>query len=293
MEAFSELRMRPGDSLRQKVYQPSTRVQPSVPIDSYIDYFGNYVETISIPFRHTRLVLTSICDVVTQSFGDALSGLDLTLEESIQLFKSNARELHDFLKPSPLIPFTRPLRELARKLLPKNDCFATAVKRLNHYIFSNFKYTPGATDVGTTVNEFLETKKGVCQDFAHLMICLFRAARIPARYVSGYIETEPPPEPTAAPRQSSRSRLIGATASHAWVQIYTPNQFWIGLDPTNNILEGDHHVQIALGRDYSDVPPLKGVFKGAQRQKLAVKVNVTRHDLAPSDQSQSNPTDSP
>ena len=170
MEAFSEVRMRPGDSYRQKVCRPATRIEPSVPIDSYTDYFGNYVETFSIPFRHTHLVLTSLCDVVTQAFADPLRGLDITLLEARQLYQSNMRELHDFLKPSPLIPFTRQLRDMARKLLPAKECFATNMTRLSEYIFTEFKYTPGATDVGTTVREFLDQKKGVCQDFAHLMI---------------------------------------------------------------------------------------------------------------------------
>ena len=143
-------------------------------------------------------------------------------------------------------------------------------------------------------------RKGVCQDFAHLFIAILRAAGIPARYVSGYIETEAqanvalsgrdplelhdlqgviPPPPTgkrgSGPHDHDQP-LIGATASHAWVEFCAPNGLWIGIDPTNNMLESERHVQIGIGRDYSDVPPLRGVFKGARKQVLSVKVTVAR-----------------
>ena len=269
VEAFSELRMRPRESMRQRVLQPSTRLDPAVPIDGYTDFFGNFVEAISIPFRHTYLTVTSTCNVVTNPFADALSGLDLTLEEARHLYRPRARELYDYLRPSPLVPFTRSLRDLAAKLLPSTANFATALKHLNSFIFTEFKYVPGATHVSTNVAEFIEKKEGVCQDFAHLLICLCRNAGIPARYVSGYIESS---HDTSA----DKTTLIGAAASHAWVEVFTPNYFWVGLDPTNNMLEGERHIQIGIGRDYRDVPPLRGVFKGPQRQTLSVAVSVTR-----------------
>jgi transglutaminase-like putative cysteine protease len=288
-EAFSELRLRPRDSLRQKVFRHHAQIQPSVPIDSYTDYFGNFVETISIPFRHKSLSVTSHCDVVTSSFADALSALDLTLSEARQIYGARARDLHDFLQPSPLAPFNRPLREMADRLLAPSDGFTAAIKRLNEYIFTRFKYTPGATHVATPVEEFLERKKGVCQDFAHLMISLCRNAGVPARYVSGYIETEPQtPSETETKERRRVRRLIGATASHAWVEIYAPNHFWVGFDPTNNLMEGEQHVQIGIGRDYRDVPPLKGIVKGATKQRLSVKVEVTRDEITPLEESETS-----
>lgn len=278
-EAFSELRMRPRDSLRQKIFRHHSHVQPSVMIDDHIDYFGNYVETISIPFRHTSLRVTSTCDVLTSTLTDPLSGLNLSISEARQLCGGRMRELHDYLQPSPLVPFNESLRKLARHHLKPSDPFSSSIKRLNEYIFKHFKYRPGATHVSTTVEEFIKNKEGVCQDFAHLMICLCRQAGIPARYVSGYIESDPP-----APTESGvtpKVRLIGAAASHAWVEVYSPNGFWVGFDPTNNIMEGEQHVQIGLGRDYTDVPPLKGIFKGARKQRLSVKVQVTRNEISP------------
>jgi len=274
-ESFSELRLRPRDSLRQKISRHQTQVQPAVPVESYLDYFGNYVETVSVPFRHHKLIVTSACNVTTHPFVNALTGLDLTISEARLLYKPRQRELHDFLRPSPYITFSRATQKLTDELLPVRASFSAAVLRLNHHIFTHFKYRPGATNVATTVPEFLRLREGVCQDFAHLTICLLRHAGIPARYVSGYIETDPLPGANAG------SQLIGATASHAWVEVFTPNGFWVGLDPTNDMLEGERHVQIGIGRDYADVPPLQGIFKGADRQSLSVQVRVRRAETMP------------
>lgn len=279
-EAFSELRLRPRDSLRQKVSRHVTEVKPAVMVEHYVDYFGNYVETVSIPFRHNKLVVTSRCEVETEPFSDALSGLDLTLSEARLLYQDRCRELHDFVRPSHHIPLSPELRKMAAQHLKPAANFANAVKDLNTWIFQTFRYMPGVTDISTPVMDVLEKRRGVCQDFAHLMIAFCRNAGIPARYVSGYIETDPIP----GPGETEDTRLVGATASHAWVEIFAPNFFWVGLDPTNNIMEGERHVQIGIGRDFNDVTPLKGVFKGANTQTLSVDVRMRRADaVAPAE----------
>jgi transglutaminase-like putative cysteine protease len=139
------------------------------------------------------------------------------------------------------------------------------------WVHQSIRYTPGATDVHSDVGQVLKKGDGVCQDLAHVMIGVCRMAGIPARYVSGYIETDSAPE----------EALVGATASHAWLEVLSPNGFWVGIDPTNNQFEGVRHVQIGVGRDYADVPPLKGVFKGPDRQALTVAVRMTRNELTP------------
>ncbi|HEY8965845.1 MAG TPA: transglutaminase family protein, partial [Candidatus Methylacidiphilales bacterium] len=160
------------------------------------------------------------------------------------------------------------------------------------------------------LDEVIASRQGVCQDFAHLFIGALRASGIPARYVSGYIETDSQAAaalradanghghgnghgramgsdllasasriPSLSPAKDAPGEndpLIGATASHAWIEVFAPNGVWVGLDPTNNQIEGERHVQIGIGRDYADVPPLRGVFKGAQKQVLSVKVTVDR-----------------
>lgn len=277
-ESFSELRLRPRDSLRQKVSRHYTRVQPAVLVESHTDYFGNFVETVSIPFRHPSLVVTSVCDVETKPLADVIEAVDLSVAEARQLYTPNRRVLHDFLRPSAFIRFPPAVTELAADFLPPSAPFVPAIRALNEYLFRSLKYRPGVTDTRTTVEEFLIAREGVCQDFAHLMISVCRAGGIPARYISGYIETDPIPD---ADGSTEGTALIGATASHAWLEIFSPNGFWVGFDPTNNCLEGGRHVQIGVGRDYSDVPPLKGVFQGSNSQTLSVQVRVTRNE--PSD----------
>ncbi len=287
-ESFSELRVRPRNTLRQVVLHHMTEVQPRVTLEAFQDYYGNWVETLSIPFRHKKLVVTSNSRVQTRSLTDALSGLDLSISETVHLLFGQRRELFDFLMPSTYSPIIPEVEELTLKLLPKRRPFGEAMLALNDYVYKNYKYEPGSTTVGTPVIEVINKKCGVCQDFAHLMISIIRAAGLPARYVSGYVETDEQAVASeaaleAARRQSGnggmndRSRqLRGGAASHAWVEVFSPSGHWVGLDPTNNILEGERHVQIGVGRDYSDVPPMRGVFKGARQQFLSVRVAVSR-----------------
>jgi transglutaminase-like putative cysteine protease len=273
-EAFSELRLRPRDNLKQRVTRHATSVQPAVVVDSYTDYFGNIVEAIAVPFRHSALTVTSLCQVQTFELNDALSGLDLSISEAQAVNHEKRRELHDFLRPSSFIHFDGEVRAMSRDLLPPSANFSEALNQLNRHIFSKYRYRPGSTDVNTTVSQFLATGEGVCQDFTHLMIALCRCAGIPARYVSGYIESDPP----TGDKQRNDPAMIGSAASHAWLEVHAPNGMWIGFDPTNNMRETERHVQIGIGRDYADVPPLKGIFKGSQKQKLSVQVRVVRSD---------------
>jgi transglutaminase-like putative cysteine protease len=267
IESFTELRVRPRRSNLQHVLHHITEVNPRVPLEEFVDYYGNTVECLSVPFRHKCLSVTSRSTVETMPRGDALSGLDLTVSEAVRLNWPERRMLFDYLMPSMHAPFTPELELLSKQQLPSSASFAEAIQALNNYIYREFTYMPGVTDVRTPLAEVLRTRQGVCQDFAHLMIALVRCAGLPARYVSGYIETEP---------VSGDSSLTGATASHAWVEVYLPNGLWLGIDPTNDMFEGERHVQIGVGRDYHDVSPLRGVFKGAERQELSVEVTVSR-----------------
>ena len=309
IECYSELRVRPRTTLRQTITDHVTEVVPRVPLEVFSDYWGNWVESLSVPFRHQRLIVTSRCTVHTRPYLDAISGLDLSISEAVHLSLPRRRELYDFLMPSPQIEISPEVREMAKKHLPPHAPFTPSILALNEYIYKNFKYQPGATTISTPVREVIAKRQGVCQDFAHLLIAIFRAAGIPARYVSGYIETDSQAAASlkgseigsngsdnghghggnnghnllngngthlADPKAPGDNPLIGATASHAWVEFCAPNGMWVGIDPTNHMLESERHVQIGIGRDYSDVPPLRGVFKGAKKQVLSVKVNVSR-----------------
>jgi transglutaminase-like putative cysteine protease len=267
IESFTELRVRPRQSNRQTVHHHVTEVTPRAALEEFTDYYENTVECLSVPYRHKCLTVTSRSTVETLPHKDALSGLDLSVSEAVRLNWLQRRELFDFLMPSIHVPFTPELEKLSKEHLRSSGSFSESIMGLCTYIFKNFSYMPGVTEVRTPLSEVLQKRQGVCQDFAHLMIAVIRCAGLPARYVSGYIETEPAPGMKA---------LEGATASHAWVEVYLPSGLWVGIDPTNNILEGERHVQIGIGRDYHDVPPLRGVFKGAERQALSVMVTVSR-----------------
>lgn len=151
------------------------------------------------------------------------------------------------------------------------DCFSPerplllAVKALMSKIFTEFKFAPEATHIGTPLIEVLEKKRGVCQDFAHVMLACLRSLGIPARYVSGYLLTNPP---------EGQARLIGADASHAWIAVYCPVLGWVDFDPTNNVIPNTEHITVAWGRDFSDVSPLRGVILGGGQHDLTVRVTV-------------------
>ncbi|HOX83777.1 MAG TPA: transglutaminase family protein, partial [Chryseolinea sp.] len=134
-------------------------------------------------------------------------------------------------------------------------------------IFTLIKFTPGFTTVNTPVESVLKSRKGVCQDFAHLMIACLRNMGLPAQYVSGYIETIPPP---------GKVKLVGSDASHAWVAVYFPEIGWVEFDPTNNLLPSYKHITVAFGRDYFDVAPIKGIIFSSGKQNIVVKVDVNR-----------------
>jgi transglutaminase-like putative cysteine protease len=171
--------------------------------------------------------------------------------------------LADFLDPSPLVPLVPELEVLAGPHRPTSadDTFA-AVQRLMHLVNERLEYVPGVTTVETTVVEVLGEPRGVCQDFAHLLLGLCRSVGIPARYVSGYT--------VAAASGPAR----GAGASHAWVEAFTPTHGWRGFDPTNDLVASAYHVKVATGRDYGDVPPHQGTFRGQAEEILSVEVTT-------------------
>ena len=267
IESFTELRVRPRQSNRQIVHRHVTEVTPRAALEEFNDYYDNAVECLSVPYRHKTLSVTSRSTVETLPHKHVLEALDLSVSEAVRLYWPQRRELFDFLMPSQHAPITPELEQMSKELLPSSAPYAESMLGLCKYIFEKFTYMPGVTDVRTPLSDVLRKRQGVCQDFAHLMIALVRCAGLPARYVSGYLETE---------SVRGETGLVGATASHAWVEVYLPNGMWVGLDPTNDMLEGERHVQIGIGRDYGDVPPLRGVFKGAKRQQLSVAVSVSR-----------------
>ncbi|HRQ90127.1 MAG TPA: transglutaminase family protein, partial [Bacteroidia bacterium] len=175
--------------------------------------------------------------------------------------------LANYLLPTSAFPGFSEVGDFLAPSLESGRETMALVNEVMGRIHSEFKYVPGATDTGTPLAQVMDQRKGVCQDFAHVMIAALRSVGIPVRYVSGYLETLPAP---------GQKKLQGADASHAWIEAWTPATGWVGFDPTNNLLPGGRHLKIAHGRDYFDVQPLKGIFLGTGTQNLVVQVDVER-----------------
>ncbi|MBV9170688.1 MAG: transglutaminase family protein [Chloroflexi bacterium] len=252
VESVMDLRLGPLDDADQDVPEFNLRVQPDGHIRRYSDGLGNVAHLLTSTQPHRYLELTMRCCVET------------LLEDP---FAAPTRapapltpiELVDALDPSPLVPDCPALSTLAEPFRGL-DPFEAA-RKMSSMIYDQFAYRQGVTDVTTTVEQILEHRAGVCQDFAHLLIGLCRVLRIPARYVSGYVA-------------STGDRHRGAGASHAWVEAYTPTHGWRGFDPTNNLVANTRYVKIARGRDYADVPPTRGTFRGAANESLQVSVTA-------------------
>jgi len=241
------------------------------------DYFGNPVASFVIASPHAQLSVRSESLVRVTARTDVLAGRATaaweTLRDRLHSFgEQPLLEAAQFLYESPQVELLRELASYAAPSFAPDRGMLECVRELARRIHADFKFDPSATSVSTPLREVLANRRGVCQDFAHLMIGCLRTFGLPARYVSGYILTAPPP---------GRPRLIGADASHAWVSAYCPPLGWVDVDPTNDCLVDDEHVTLAWGRDFSDVPPLRGVILGGDEQELKVAVTVLPIDDAP------------
>ncbi len=272
-ESFMEARLTPANDASQRLNFRSLVTQPACNIHSYADYFGNRVETFSIIQRHEELILESSSDVDTNLLEPAKHALGISISEAVQIYRSEKLRLFEYLMPSPAIALSSEINVLANRLFKAKEPLGPALLGLNAWIKETFRYQSGVTRVDSTPLEFLKLGAGVCQDFAQLMIAILRSAEIPARYVTGYIETE---SDRKAVETDRLPRLIGASESHAWVEVYLPGGCWWPLDPTNNCVVEDRHVKVAVGRDYLDCSPTRGVFKGTYTEDLRVAVVMRR-----------------
>jgi transglutaminase-like putative cysteine protease len=231
------------------------------------DYFGNRVTQIMLAAPHATLTVRALSSIEVQA--RAAPGAAGPWEARRDRLRQGGGEAllepMQFLYESPHVEFFRDLAAYAEPSFGKGRDLLDAALDLTRRIHADFKFDSKATSVSTPLREVLAKRRGVCQDFAHLMIGCLRSLGLPARYVSGYILTAPPP---------GKPRLIGADASHAWVSVWTGAE-WVDLDPTNNMLVSDQHITLAWGRDFSDVTPMRGVILGGGEQELAVRVTVT------------------
>jgi transglutaminase-like putative cysteine protease len=247
-------------------------VEP-VPAESHTrdDYFGNPVTQILLAAPHGRLSVSaeSQVEVTPRALPEGGTAWEV-VRDGLRRGGATLLEPIQFMFESPHVELLRDLAAYAEPCFPRGSSVLAAALDLTRRIHADFTFDPKATSVSTPLREVLAKRRGVCQDFAHFMIGCLRMFGIPARYMSGYIRTTPPP---------GQPPLVGADASHAWVSVYCGtgggNSGWVDLDPTNNVVVGDGHVTLAWGRDFSDVTPMRGVILGGGEQDLEVRVTVT------------------
>jgi len=283
-ESVMQARLHPRTDALQRCLSFELTIEPATASDAYEDYLGNTIHTFDIPGRHSELIVTSYAAVETaqpptppQALGpDAWQALDAEVVEG---------DFWEALAPSTFARPTRLLDGLAREWdlrpsdvgrrspggeLRRRDDPLQLVREINDRIYAAFDYVPESTRVDSPIDQALELRQGVCQDFTHVMITLVRSLGIPCRYVSGYLYH----------RGDDHDRAAEG-AMHAWCEAYLPGLGWVGFDPTNNTVAGERHVRVAIGRDYTDVPPTRGVFKGPGDHELCVAVQVYHASVAP------------
>lgn len=235
-----------------------------------IDYFGNIQHFFSIHSPHKSLKVVTSSNVLinpithqhsTITCKEALGFIEYELELKIDLYQ--------YRLPSYFISWDEDIISFSKSCFEPTNSLYDSVLKLTHKIFSEFEFKSGFSNVNTPLKTILKERKGVCQDFSHLAIACIRSMGFAARYVSGYIETEPP---------KGKPKLQGTDASHAWISVYIPYMGWCEFDPTNNLVPSDKHIVVAYGRDYNDVAPMKGIIFSTGNHKVKVEVDVIREE---------------
>ncbi|WP_100611419.1 transglutaminase family protein [Confluentibacter lentus] len=267
--------LKPKDMLGQTVLDYQIVISPTPSdISEKLDFFGNTITRFSIQKYHSELKVTThskiLRDYSLQPNIDASEeGKSITLQQALIELKSYEEPILDvrqFVLESILIagitPDIKAYAEISFK--PDRPVFEAAYELMQR-IYTDFEFNSEFTNVATPIHDVMKEKKGVCQDFAQIAIACVRSVGLPARYISGYIETVPPP---------GKIKLVGADASHAWFSVYIPKFGWVDFDPTNNQIPKNQHIVVSWGRDYYDVPPLKGVIYSTGKNKMKVAVDI-------------------
>ncbi len=254
----------------QQVQAHELKFEPQpAEIGHLTDYFGNHSTRFLINGPHglMQVCAVSTVDVQEQNLDTALARTPWESALCASVYEVEPLAVAEMRLPSPHVELLLETRNYALRFFTPERPWLDALLDLTVHIRKEFTYDPKATTVSTPVSEVFATRRGVCQDFAHLMLSCLRSLNLPARYVSGYILNEAPP---------GAEKLQGADASHAWIESHLPGVGWVGFDPTNGKMANHEFITMAWGRDYMDVTPLRGVVLGNGEQKLDVKVSVTR-----------------
>jgi transglutaminase-like putative cysteine protease len=266
-----EARLSPREHEHQHTIAHTVEILPKPAVRRRrFDYFGNRALHFCLdePHRALEVVASSVVDVLPLLLPDLAR--TASWESVRDTMRSDRRrdvlDAFEMTFASPFVPAIPALADYARPSFSTGRPVLEAVRNLVHRIHGDFTYDPRATEVSTPLVQVLETRRGVCQDFAHLAIGCLRAMGLAGRYVSGYLLTRPPP---------GKAKMVGADASHAWIATWVPELGWIDFDPTNDLIPGEEHVTIGHGRDFSDVTPIRGVILGGGAHTLAVSVDVS------------------
>ncbi len=264
-ESVMEVRMTPRNEGRQQRVSFDLKTAPKATLMSYHDYLGNDVRHFDIPGTHSQLSISAESVVEMKPLAEPLPDVLPTgaWEEVDEMTANDA--CWEWLQPSTFARTTPLLQQLREELeLMRRDDPMTLLRELNHRLYEAFAHAPRSTQVDSPIDDALRTREGVCQDFSHIMTALVRGLGIPCRYVSGYLHH--------TDRYDDRSP---SDATHAWIEALLPGVGWVGLDPTNDLIASERHIRTAVGRDYADVPPTRGVFRGDAVSQLDVEVQVT------------------
>ena len=265
-DSANQVMLFPTDDEHQDIKKHELVITQQPLVKVFSDYFGNKVGVFSVIQPHNELTITSLIEVITR---------EVTIHESNESASSQWENLESTREQLPYLDFM-----LAEHCDSYEEIFSVVqsmkngsvtplalAQQMSAFVYKNFQYKKGITNIETKVDEIWKIKAGVCQDFAHVLLVMLRIAGIPARYVSGYI----------CPKGHE---LRGEGATHAWVETYIPTQGWIGLDPTNDCIASDRHVRLAIGRSFTDCTPVKGTYKGSSEHLLEVSV-IIESDASP------------
>lgn len=260
-ESVNEIKIYPFNIASQQVLDHSLHITGDPEILLFTDYWGNKTGNFNLLTPHKELIIES--KLIVQTIAESNNKFPAFPISDIYIDPLNMHLL-EYCRSSP-IKSQAFIDAVVKEIYSSDKFIADIAFACCTYIFEQFAYIKGITTIETTVDEIIEHRSGVCQDFAHVLLELLRTMRIPARYVSGYI-------------CPNKNGMRGEGATHAWVEFYIPDYGWVGLDPTNNVWAGSHHVKLAVGRDFTNCTPAKGTFKGPANQTLSVYVSVGYED---------------
>ena len=260
-ESLNQIKIHPVADDSQEILQHDVVISGNPSVHLYADYWGNRTGIFTLAEPHQLLTIESKLVVRTKESNLAFLNTLQQIEEAIP---ANNMLLTELKQPE-LIQRHEEIDQIAAVVLQDATTAAAIIQQCSEYIFRNFQYIKGITDYETTIDEILDHKSGVCQDFAHVLLQLLRSIGIPCRYVSGYI-------------CPNKNGMRGEGATHAWVEAWISGYGWAGIDPTNNVWVQGNHVKLAVGRNFNDCTPVKGTFKGPARQLLSVYVSVGYED---------------